>query len=199
MPIISLASYKGGVSKTTSAIHLATLLDGDNLVIDSDPNRSASTWGKPGLLPFQICGDKEAAKIVSSHRFDWIIIDTPARPTDTEMNELALGCDLLIIPTTPDTLGLDAMAMLTRSLPSDANWRVLLTMVPPRPQKDGEQAMELLKENGFPVFSKGIRFYKAYKEAAAAGTPVNEVRGGGIPWRDWTDLKKEILKAVKIE
>ncbi len=199
MPVISLASYKGGVSKTTSAIHLATLLDGNNLVIDSDPNRSASTWAKPGGLPFQVCGDMEAAKLLRSQQFDWIIIDTPARPNDAEVEELARGCDLLIVPTTPDTLGLDAMAMLSRALPASANWRVLLTMVPPKPQKDGEQAMELLKANSFPVFSKGIRFYKAYREAAAAGTPVNQVKGGGIPWRDWTDLKKEILKAVKTE
>ena len=186
------------MSKTTSAIHLAALLDGNNLVIDSDPNRSASTWAKRGNLPFKVCGDMEAAKLLRSHSFDWIIIDTPARPNDAEVEELARGCDLLITPTTPDTLGLDAMVLLARSLPKSANWRVLLTMVPPRPQKDGEQAMEVLTSNGFPVFSRGIRFYKAYKDAATAGTPVHAVKGGKVPWSDWKAIKNEILKAAKM-
>ncbi|BAY43405.1 plasmid partitioning protein, ParA family [Scytonema sp. HK-05] len=50
MPIISLSSFKGGVAKTTSAIYLASLFskDGATLVIDADPNRSATTWAKPG-------------------------------------------------------------------------------------------------------------------------------------------------------
>ncbi|MDF5730528.1 MAG: AAA family ATPase [Rhizonema sp. PD38] len=46
MPIISLSSFKGGVTKTTSAICCLALLfceDGTTLVIDADPNRSATT------------------------------------------------------------------------------------------------------------------------------------------------------------
>ena len=51
MPIISLSSFKGGVAKTTSAICLASLfcLDGTTLVIDADPNRSATTWVSAGI------------------------------------------------------------------------------------------------------------------------------------------------------
>lgn len=198
MPVISLSSYKGGVSKTTSSIHLATLFsqDASTLLIDSDPNRSATTWARPGGLPFQVCGDREAPKLLRKQNFDYIIIDTPARPSDVEVEELARGCDLLIIPTPPDTLSLDATALLSQALPEDSNWRVLLSMIPPRPQKDGEQAMEALQSNGFPVFTRGIRLYKAYKEAATQGCPVHGVKGGGVPWRDWTSLKSEVLEAL---
>ena len=199
MPIISLSSFKGGVSKTTSAICLASLFcfDGATLVIDADPNRSASTWARPGGLPFQVCGEREAAKLMRNQSFEFIILDTPARPNDVEVEELARGCDLLIVPTPPDVLSIDAMALMAKSLPSDANWRVLLSMVPPPPQKDGIEAMEALLSQGYPVFSRGIRLYKAYKDAVASGVPVYKVRGGKVAWRDWTELKKEVVQAIQ--
>ena len=198
MPIISLSSFKGGVSKTTSAICLATLFseDGATLVIDADQNRSASTWARPGNLPFQVCGEKEAAKLMRKQRFEFIIFDTPARPTETEVEELARGCDLLIIPTPPDLLGIDAMALMAKSLPPETNWRVLLTMIPPPPQKDGQEAMEALVSQGYPVFSRGIRFYKAYKDAVTSGVPIYKVRGGKVAWRDWAEIKNEVIQAL---
>ncbi|MHC5748478.1 MAG: ParA family protein [Nostoc sp.] len=199
MPIISLSSFKGGVSKTTSAICLASLFcdDGATLVIDADPNRSATTWARPGGLPFQVCGEKEAAKLMRTQKFEFIIFDTPARPNDVEVEDLARGCDLLIVPTPPDLLGMDAMALMAKSLPPDTNWKVLLTMIPPPPQRDGEEAMSALKTQGYPVFSRGIRFYKAYKDAVTSGVPVYKVRGGKVAWRDWTEIKNEVIQAIK--
>jgi chromosome partitioning protein len=199
MPIISLSSFKGGVSKTTSTICLASLFcdDGATLVIDADPNRSATTWARPGGLPFQVCGEKEAAKLMRKQKFEFIIFDTPARPNDVEVEDLARGCDLLIVPTPPDLLGMDAMALMAKSLPPDTNWKVLLTMIPPPPQRDGEEAMSALLTQGYPVFSRGIRFYKAYKDAVTSGVPVYKVRGGKVAWRDWTEIKNEVIQAIK--
>lgn len=199
MPIISLSSFKGGVSKTTSAICLASLFcdDGATLVIDADPNRSATTWARPGGLPFQVCGEKEAAKLMRSQKFEYIIFDTPARPNGAEVEDLARGCDLLIVPTPPDILSMDAMALMAKSLPQGTNWKVLLTMVPPPPQKDGQEAMFALKLQNYPVFSRGVRFYKAYKDAVASGVPIYKVRGGKLAWRDWTAIKNEVIQAVK--
>ena len=41
---ITVASYKGGVGKTTTAVHLAAYLQtlAATLLIDGDPNRSAT-------------------------------------------------------------------------------------------------------------------------------------------------------------
>jgi chromosome partitioning protein len=51
--IITVASFKGGVGKTT-AVHLATFFQqqGPTVLIDGDPNRSASAWHQRGALPF---------------------------------------------------------------------------------------------------------------------------------------------------
>jgi len=204
MKILTLSSYKGGVGKTTSSICLASLFSqhGSTLLIDSDPNRSASTWARLGNLPFKVCSENTATKLMGQNKFDFVVIDTPARPIEAELQELAEGCDLLLLPTTPDSLSMDALALMRRSLSENVNYRVLLTMIPPPPQTDGADALQALKENGFPVLERGIRLFKVYKDAAALGLPVYQVKGGKKVWRDWTELAKlsplvELLDSAK--
>jgi chromosome partitioning protein len=198
MGIITLTQFKGGVGKTTSAICLSTLLSqqGNTLLIDSDLNRSASIWARKGHLPFKVCDDREAPKLLSQGKYEYIVIDTPARPASEEVESLAKGCDLMILPTTPDPLSLAALAQIQKVLPAETNYRCLLTMVPPKPQKDGEEALAALEQNGFPVFKRTIRRYKAYIKATDLGMSLNKVSGGGIAWLDWKGLWEELKQYV---
>lgn len=199
MPILSVANFKGGVAKTTTAISLGCLFaaDGPTLVIDSDPNRNASLWARSGNLPCEVCTDKEAPRLMRSKPFEWIIIDTPARPDSNEVEELANGCDLLIIPCPPDSLSISTTQQIINVLPEKTNYRILITMIPPPPQNDGAEALTALKAKGFAVFDRGIRARKVYKNAVTAGTELKKAKQGGIAWRDWTSLRPEILKALK--
>jgi chromosome partitioning protein len=72
MPIITITQFKGGVGKTTSAVCLSSLLSdlGNTLLIDSDLNRSASIWARKGLLPFTVCDDREAPKLLSKGKYE---------------------------------------------------------------------------------------------------------------------------------
>lgn len=191
--IISLVQFKGGVGKTTSAIAFATLLQkqGNTLLIDSDPNRSASLWARKGKLPFTVCSDSEAPKLLMSGKYQNTVIDTPARPGSDDIASIAKGADLLVLPTSPDPLSLAALIQLAGALPKGTTYRCLVTLSPPPPQTDGADAIKALTKHGLPVFSRSIRRYKAYIKAADAGIEVASAPGGKIAWRDWEEVWRE--------
>jgi len=114
--ILTVASFKGGVGKTTTAVHLAAYLQkkAPTLLIDGDPNRSASKWTTRGELPFKIVDERSAARY--ARNYEHVVIDTEARPDEEDLRALADGCDLLVIPTTPDALALDALLLTVEAL-----------------------------------------------------------------------------------
>lgn len=187
--IISLVQYKGGVGKTTSAICFATLLQqqGNTLLIDSDPNRSATLWARKGKLPFEVCISDEAPKRLMSGKFQHTVIDTQARPKPDEVEAIAKGADLLILPSSPDPLALAALIQISQVLPEGAPYRCLVTLSPPSPQKDGPEAIAALEKHGLPVFSRPIRRLKEYIKAADEGRTVK-----GIAWHDWQAVWGEL-------
>lgn len=196
--IVTVASFKGGVGKTMTAIHLAAYMQQrkPTLLIDGDPNRSASKWEFRGNLPFKIVDERGAAR--HARDYEHIVIDTQARPEEADLRSLADGCDLLVIPSTPDAMALDALFLTVEALQkigTDA-YRVLLTIVPPRPNKDGDEAQALLRSKGMPLFKNQVHRLVAFQKAALAGIPVYAV---GDPraktaWADYEAVGKEILR-----
>jgi chromosome partitioning protein len=197
--IITVASFKGGVGKTTTAVHLAGYLarKDSTLLVDGDPNRSCLDWAEAGAgaLPFQTIDVMQLAKFAG--RFKHTVIDTKARPDEKDLKVLATGCDLLVIPTTPDAMSLKAtLKMLSALSELDANaYKILLTMIPPPPSHDGADADRILKENNLSVFKSQIRRYTAYKKAALHGLLVAETKDSYAKeaWGDYQKFGKEIL------
>ena len=189
--IITVASFKGGVGKTTTAVHLATFLHerSPTLLIDGDPNRSATGWSRRGSLPFKVVDERQAARFAKD--FDNIVIDTQARPSREDLEALAGGCDLLIIPTTPDALSLDALTLTVDVLKDlgTERYRILLTMVPPKPSRDGEEARTMLEEAKLPLFAGSIRRLSAFQKAALLGVPVSLVRNDPRAPNGWEDYR----------
>jgi chromosome partitioning protein len=193
--IITVASFKGGVGKTTTAVHLAAYMNvlKPALLVDGDQNRSAMTWAAPGKLPFKVVTDLQMPKYIRN--FEHIIIDTQARPTKEDLEELADSCDLLILPTTPKALDLDALLRTVDTLQAmDASFKVLLTLVPPLPSQSGREAKEMLRGEGVPIFDAEIRRLVAFERAPLAGVVVKDYADprAGVAWAGYEALGREI-------
>ncbi|MEL6605895.1 MAG: ParA family protein [Cyanobacteria bacterium J06614_10] len=199
--IITVASFKGGVGKTTTAIHLAAFLQGqgETVLIDADPNRSAIGWATRGDLPFQVMDEWDADQSVKPNSN--VVIDTQARPTPEDLSALAQTCDLLVLPTTPDVLALDALVLTVEYLKaiSTSHYRILITAIPPKPSKAGQEVRDLLKEANLPLFSQGIRRFSAFQKAALKGIPVYSVRDprAEAGWEDYEKVGNEILDIME--
>ncbi|HAC64742.1 MAG TPA: chromosome partitioning protein ParA [Cyanothece sp. UBA12306] len=193
--IIAITALKGGVGKTTTAIHLSAYLQqkAPTLLIDADRNRSALIWSREDLLPFHVASQAGSTSII--RKYPHIIVDTRARPEPEEFKDLADGSDLLVIPTTPNHLDLDATFKAVEQLkPLNANFKILLTKVDAR-TKTGREAKKILKEAQFPLFKTTIPLLVAFERASQRGLVIKDYPDprSKFAWSSYEKVGREIL------
>jgi chromosome partitioning protein len=198
---ITVTNYKGGVGKTTTAVHLAAYFQqlAPTLLIDGDPNRCATKWADTGKMPFAIVDREEGD--YHARNYTHVIKDTEARPGMADFEKLAKGCDLLVIPSVPSRLDIEALKLTIAALRTVGTdrYRILLTKVPPSPKNDGAELRKLLVSAKTPIFRAEIPRLKCFEKAAAQGVPVYDVDDSRAAraWEAYEATGKEIANGKR--
>lgn len=201
MKLITVTGLKGGVGKSTTAIHLCAYFQqmGKVVLVDYDINRTSFNWMERGSNP-EAFGFTVATEVTSQdflRQFDYVFFDLPARPDSSELKEFVEESDLLILPSLPDSASLQPMLM-TLDLIGDASYRCLLTAVPPHPDKSGQIIKADLEAEGIEVFKASIRRTNAFSKASNEGVPIFKVKGQAakLVWSDYKNVGKEIMEII---
>lgn len=117
MRIIALISQKGGVGKTTLAIHLATAFVSagyNTLLLDLDPQSSAAEWKDSRSAetpPVMAIPPSRLFKVIESSKgigTDVIILDTAPHSEGTAL-DASRAADLVLVPCQPSIMDLRAL------------------------------------------------------------------------------------------
>ena len=185
--IVSFASSKGGVGKSTScaAVGAALALGGERvLILDLDQNRTLARWaGKTdiaGLTIKAIERDRFTAffrKAVASGAYDAILIDLAGTREATVLKAIARS-DLVIIPAQASEPDLREALVVVSDIrdvaeekSGDIPYRLLLTKVYPLRTRVTDFAYGELERHGLPTFRTALVERAAYREMFLNGRP----------------------------
>lgn len=176
--IYALVSLKGGVGKTTSAMHLAAVayrLGLPVVVLDADNEHSAYRWAATATrlgtpLPFEVIESDQlelASQARAMSQTHVVVIDTP--PNDHNVLTQASGVsDACIVPLAPSALEADRLISTLKLLRSveaivpTLNVSVLITRYNAGTQLAKDIHGDLAR---FPVLNTTVRDLERYKKS----------------------------------
>ena len=210
--IITFASSKGGVGKSTTCACIAAelaLQGGRTLLIDLDQNRTVDRWARKapiiGLTVVAIETSKFSAYFreqEASGEFDHILIDLPGTREVTLFKALARS-DLVVIPaqaSEPDLREALVVVSDIRDVRETTNrvipYRLLLTKVFPLRSRVTDYAYQQMEQHGLPMFRTVLVERSSYKEMFLTGEPPTRSESGKGAGAEVQALLAEIRAVV---
>jgi len=182
--VIALSNSKGGVGKSTLAVHLAVSWheEGKHVaLVDADVQGSSSVWvheAAPELPVFRLQTPDDVLEQVPliTGKFERVVIDGPAGLSEVT-RAILLVADTALLPCGPSVLDLRAVHEALRVVRQAQQIR----QGPPQPllvpnklqvqYRLSQELLETAKSLGIPSLS-GLRLRQAYADAAGQGTVV---------------------------
>lgn len=206
MQVISIVSRKGGSSKSTIAIHLATLFaqSGINTVLlDLDPQASASAWADRRVQETPIVLSIHAKRLqselyqIAQRKGEIVIVDT-APHSDSIALEAMRHADLVLVPSRASILDLDAIQStidLTKIVNKPA--LVVLSACPPRGQ-DPANAASAISNLGVEVCEEKLTQRTIFARSLLKGRTATEVEPDGKAAAELRALAQSLAKKLSL-
>lgn len=199
MRTIAMIAQKGGVGKTTIAIHLATAFSAQKLatlMLDLDPQASATEWRDhraaefPAVLSIQPSRLAKVMEEAHSIGTELLILDTAPHSESTAL-EAARVADLILVPCQPTIMDLRAMTKTVNLLklvgkPAYA----VLNSVPHQGAVAEEAAEAITADFGMQVAPVRFGSRVAYNRSLITGQAAQEYEPDG-------KAAQEVAQAVK--
>lgn len=198
--LVVVGNQKGGVGKTTLAVHLACAWVRARrrvLLVDTDPQESATAW----------LGEQTAVEVTTApaaglgtrlqamaQQYQAVIVDTPPG-LDRPLREGIRVADLLLVPLAPSPVDVRAvrsvleLAQILRGAALDV--RLVLSRVLPGTVL-GKTAREALEPYGVGIARTALTQRVAVQEAAAYGRSVFDYAPESLAADEFNRLAKEV-------
>ena len=190
--IIVVANSKGGVGKSTLAVHLAAWLHGQGhsvTLADCDSQNSSSEWAKEAVPEVKAVRLTDPEDILDqlpalSQQADYLVADGPGSNTETS-RALLLRADLALVPCKASMLEVMALSQATKVLKHSQDIRrgkpkavIVLSMVGKhyRLTQDMKEAAAALK---LPLARNAMTLKQIYADAPGQGAVVWQLGARG--------------------
>jgi chromosome partitioning protein len=190
---IALVNIKGGVGKTTTAIHLGAALaaSAKTMLVDCDPQQSAAMWSVNLDLPYSVVS-RPASDVARwlptvADGYEHVVIDTP--PGNIAIVKSAvMAAEVVLVPCAPSGVEVNRLAptfeMLAEIEPVHPVAAGVLLNKMRYGTSSARSIREVLAERDYPVMATEIPLHEVYTASFGTVPAVTTV---------WRDLVKELV------